>query len=1100
MTPFKNVLIANRGEIAIRIARALDDLGIASTAVYSQDDRGSLHVRRAGAAVALPGSGPAAYLDMAALMDAAQAAGCDAVHPGYGFLSENAAFAAGCKGRGLHFVGPSPQVLELFGDKLRARSFAVECAVPVVPGLMDTADLQEVRAFRESLGPDAVLILKAVSGGGGRGIRIVRAQDSLDEAWERCSSEALKSFGNAGVYVEQYLPNARHIEVQIIGDGVAVTSLWERECTLQRQHQKVIEIAPSPGLDPGLRERLIGDAVRMTGQAGYRGLGTVEFLVWQQADGSLRHAFIETNPRIQVEHTVTEAITGVDLVQAQLCVAAGASLADLHLDTPPPVRGFALQARVNMEQQRADGSVQPCSGRLRVFEPPSGPGVRVDTFGYAGYVTSARFDSLLAKVIVHEPQDDFPALLRRAVRALLEFRIEGVPTNTAWLVGLLQRPEVAAGQVHTRFVDEHAPELVAAAAALAVPLAAEAELQAGDSPPAGDDFPEEDDPGLVALGASIQGVVISIEVEEGAQVAQGAALMVLEAMKMEHVITAPASGLVSRVRVRVGDAVAQDQCLLHFLPGDEGASSGALAGAAADVLAIRPDLQEVLDRRRLGRDEARPEAFERRRQRGLRSARENIADLCDAGTFTEFGQLVVAAQRARRSFDDLARNTPGDGIVTGMGSINGDLFTPEQTRCAILAYDATVLAGTQGRESHRKCSRMFRLADELKLPVVLYAEGGGGRPGDTEKPGENTTFHQIARLSGKVPLVGVLAGYCFAGNAALLGCCDVIIATESASLGMGGPAMVEGGGLGVFGPGEIGPARMHHRTGVVDILVRDEAQATAMAKRYLAYFQGRVEPGACPDQRLLRSALPADRRRAYDVRRVIELLADEGSVLELRAAFGRSMVTALVRIQGRAVGVLANNPAHLGGAVDADAADKGARFLQLCDTFRIPVLQLCDTPGVMVGPDAEKTALVRHSSRLLMAGANLRVPAFTIILRKAYGLGMVAMMGGALKAPLFNVAWPTGEYGAMGLEGAVRLGYRKELEAIADPRERQAHYEKRLATLYEDGKALNKSSSFDFDDVIDPAESRTWVLAALVASDRTRQADDRSAHAFITPW
>jgi acetyl-CoA carboxylase carboxyltransferase component len=396
-----------------------------------------------------------------------------------------------------------------------------------------------------------------------------------------------------------------------------------------------------------------------------------------------------------------------------------------------------------------------------------------------------------------------------------------------------------------------------------------------------------------------------------------------------------------------------------------------------------------------------------------------------------------------------------------------------------MSYDYTVLAGTQGMRGHLKKDRLFELAERRRLPVVLFAEGGGGRPGDVDWPIvaglDCRAFHLFGRLSGLVPLVGIASGYCFAGNAALLGCCDVVIATEDSSIGMGGPAMIEGGGLGVHDPGEVGPIEVQHANGVVDLRVADDRAAVAAARRYLSYFHGPVEGFTVPDQRLLRQVVPEQRKRAYEVRRVIETVCDEGSALELRAGFGVGMVTALARVEGRPLGIVANDPSHLGGAIDADAADKAARFLQTCDAFGLPVLFLCDTPGFMVGPAAERTATVRHFARLFVIGANLEIPIGTIVLRKGYGLGAQAMAGGSFKAPLFTVGWPTSEFGGMGLEGAVRLGMRRELDAIEDPEERERVFRATVAAAYEHGKGLNMAAYGEIDDVIDPADSRRWI-------------------------
>jgi acetyl-CoA carboxylase carboxyltransferase component len=480
----------------------------------------------------------------------------------------------------------------------------------------------------------------------------------------------------------------------------------------------------------------------------------------------------------------------------------------------------------------------------------------------------------------------------------------------------------------------------------------------------------------------------------------------------------------------------------------------------------------VHERHEIGLDAARPEAVARRHEHGRRTARENLADLLDEGSFVEYGPLLFAAQEQRRSREELIARTPADGLVAGVGEVDGQ-------PCVAMSYDYTVLAGTQGMRNHGKKDRLFEVAERRRLPVVLFAEGGGGRPGDVDMPIvaglDCRAFALFAELSGLVPLVGIASGYCFAGNAALLGCCDVVIATEDASIGMGGPAMIEGGGLGVFHPSEVGPIEVQHSNGVVDLRAADDAEAVALARRYLSYFSGTPVEAPVPDQTLLRELIPEQRKRVYEVRRVIEALFDEGSVLELRDGFGTGMVTALARVEGRALGVVANDPMHLGGAIDADGADKAARFVELCDAFELPVLFLCDTPGFMVGPDAERTATVRHFARMFLAGANVSVPTGTIVLRKGYGLGAQAMAGGGFKAPLFTVAWPTGEFGAMGLEGAVRLGMRRELEAIEDEEERERVFEATVAAAYERGRGVNMAAYGEIDDVIDPADSRRWI-------------------------
>ena len=570
------------------------------------------------------------------------------------------------------------------------------------------------------------------------------------------------------------------------------------------------------------------------------------------------------------------------------------------------------------------------------------------------------------------------------------------------------------------------------------------------------------------------------QVQAGDAVAAGDVLVILEAMKMEHEIRAPQAGRVGEVFFQPGETVGEGEALLTLEPWSGGVANPVARSEApgAATPAVRADLQKLQARLAFTQDAQRPEAVARRHAKGMRTARENITDLCDPGTFVEYGALAVAAQSRRRSADDLMRNTPADGMVTGIGCIHGQ-------RAVVMAYDFTVLAGTQGMRNHQKTDRMLGLALQHRLPVVLLAEGGGGRPGDVDAAtvaGLNlATFASFARLNGRVPVVGVVAGRCFAGNAALLGCSDVVIATRDSNIGMGGPAMVEGGGLGVFRPEQIGPSDVQHGNGVIDVLVDDEAQAVALARQYLSFFQGAARTWQAPQAEALRQVVPENRLRVYDTRAALQGLADEGSLLMLRTGFGLGIHTALARIAGRPVGMLANNPLHLGGAIDADAADKAARFMQLCNAHGLPLVSLVDTPGFMVGPDTEATAQVRHVSRMFVAAAHLRVPLLSVVLRKGYGLGAMAMTGGGFHETLATVAWPTGEFGGMGLEGAVRLGYRKELEAVPEGAEREALFQQLLAQQYENGSALHMAATLEIDAVIDPAHTREWLLAGLEA-------------------
>jgi acetyl-CoA carboxylase carboxyltransferase component len=597
---------------------------------------------------------------------------------------------------------------------------------------------------------------------------------------------------------------------------------------------------------------------------------------------------------------------------------------------------------------------------------------------------------------------------------------------------------------------------------------------------------------MTELRSPLQAQIVHWQVRPGDSVRAGDVVLIVEAMKMEHELRAPSDGVVRELLFAAGDSVSEGELLwiAQAAPAGDGpappaaSSGGATPNSAAG--AVRPDLQRVIDRHAATLDAARPEAMDKRHALGMRSSRENIAALCDEGSFVEYGALAIAAQRSRRSEEDLVRNTPADGMVTGIGTVNAGRFG-DAARAVVMAYDATVLAGTQGMRNHQKADRMLGIALQQKLPVILFAEGGGGRPGDTDMPivaGLHvTTFASYARLSGQVPVVGIVAGRCFAGNAALLGCSDVIIATRASNIGMGGPAMIEGGGLGVFSPEQVGPSDVQHGNGVIDVLVEDEAATVEAARHYLSFFQGRVKDFEAPDGAGLRDVVPENRLRVYDSRAALRGVVDTGSLLELRTGFGHGIHTALARIEGRPVGFLASNPLHLGGAIDADAADKAARFMQLCNAHGLPLVSLVDTPGFMVGPDTEATAQVRHVSRMFVIGAQLRVPFFSVVLRKGYGLGAMAMCAGGFHSPLFTVAWPSGEFGAMGLEGAVKLGYRKELEALPAGPEREALSQRLVDLQYANGAAINMAQTLEIDAVIDPAQTRRWLARGLASAN-----------------
>ena len=1138
------LLVANRGEIAIRIMRAAAELNIATVAVAPRDDAGSLHTGKADEVVTLAGAGTAAYLDIDRIVAAARDTGCDAVHPGYGFLAENAELAVRCHEAGLTFVGPRVETLRLFGDKARARAAATAAGVPVVRGIDHAVTVDEAAAFFAELGAGRGMMIKAVGGGGGRGSRMVSSAGDVAASFERCRAEAQAAFGNGDLYVEEFIARARHVEVQILGDaGGAVAHLGERECSVQRRFQKIVEVAPAPGLADELRVRIIDAAVRFAASVGYGNAGTFEFLVdvsgaasGNAADEAF--AFIETNARLQVEHTVTEEVTGVDIVKAQLRLAEGATLAELGLDRVVAPRGYAIQARVCMESVREGGAILPASGTLTAYEAPSGPGVRTDGFGYGGYETSLDYDSLLAKVVGHSPSGDFADAIARTSRALAEFRIEGVETNIAFLESILGHADFASGRVHTRFVDENMASLAAADAGrrfvapsgrdsaetadgfagarvedAADPLALfnhDTRIKSQES-----ELDELASSGPFMLSAPVPGTLVSIDGAEGDPVLSGQPVATINALELDHVVRAERSAIVNAVLVAAGDAIRAGDPLFLMTESDvEGVWVEPRPDPGLD--ARRDDLAQVDRRRDYIHDDFRAEKIARRHAKQQRSPLENIAHLMD-GSFREYGPLVTAASWQKQQW--LRETTQADGLVMGVGSINGDLFDADRSSAVVVHYDYMVVAGTQGGRGHYKQDRIYELAGRYRLPLVLFAEGGGGRPGISggeraehqdiaveaglRKPGDDPprsgadavdvagrggggvpvdsyTFTKLCELSGLVPLVGVNSGRCFAGNTVMLASCDVIIAAENSTIGLGGPAMIEGGGLGIYTPEEVGPMSFQVPNGVVDILVKDDAEAIEATKKYLSYFQGPVQRWTAPDQGRLRDIVPKDRSDIYDMRELIATLADEDSILEIREAFGVGIITAFIRIEGQPMGLIANNPHHLSGAIDSDAADKGARFLQLCDTFDIPVLSLMDCPGIMPGPDYERTALLRHCGRLFVTGANMTTPMFGVVVRKAYGMGVRAMCGGSSLEPFFTVAWPTAEFADMTIDGRVNLMFGEELEAVEDADERQAIYQRLIEAHVDRIRAVNSGgTNYGIDDVIDPADTRDWIVQGL---------------------
>jgi acetyl-CoA carboxylase carboxyltransferase component len=578
---------------------------------------------------------------------------------------------------------------------------------------------------------------------------------------------------------------------------------------------------------------------------------------------------------------------------------------------------------------------------------------------------------------------------------------------------------------------------------------------------------------------------VAVLVNQNELVQLGQPLLIIEAMKMQTTLCAEVSGKVNQVFVGIGD-----DCLLG-MPLLDIQADGANQINTTKVPNTDSTNQILLDelnvRKAMTLDEFRLEQQQKRHQKGYLTARENLQNLCPDDSFMEYGQMAVAAQRLRRDYEDLKSATAADGVITGVGHINQKLVTKKDSQTAIVINDYSVLAGTQGYFHHLKLDRILAVAAEKNYPVVMFTEGGGGRPGDTDITTVNSglqcqSFATWAGLQGKVPRISVANGYCFAGNAALFGAADITIATQSSWIGMAGPAMIEGGGLGVVKPTDIGPSANQYKNGVIDILVENEQQAAEMAKKCLLYFQGPLvegEKSTFADQQLLNQVLPEDRRFVYDVKDIIKVLADKDSFTEIRAQFGGAIITGFMHLQGHPVGVIASNCKVLGGAIDVEAGEKTSQFMLLCQQFSIPLVVLCDTPGFMVGPEHEDKGAVRRLSQLFVAGSQLTVPLVAVVLRKCYGLGAQALLGGSTSKPSYTIAWPTGEFGAMGLEGAVKLGFKKELAAVQDPTARNVLYEQVLAEQYQKGQAQEVASVLEIDAVIAPADTRKTLILAL---------------------
>ncbi len=1118
MAPHARVLIANRGEIAIRIAKAAAALGMESVAVHAPADALSLHARMANHARPLAEDGVAAYLNGAAMIDIAKEMQCDCVHPGYGFLSENANFAAQCESAGIKFIGPSAAALQLFGDKVTARALAQSSGIPVVPGSTAAlATAAEAREMANHIGYP--VMLKASAGGGGRGMRAVASDDELEEAFERCQSEAAAAFGDGAIFIEKLIQRPRHIEVQVLADARGNTvHLWERDCSVQIRNQKVVEIAPAAGLDEGLRQNMLDDAIKLVKAADYVNAGTVEFLVSPE-DGT--YYFIECNPRIQVEHTVTEQVTGIDLVESQFRIAAGAALADLGLDEQAAVgkpRGYAVQARV----------VAQGGGTITGYKEPSGSGIRVDACGYLGYTPPGQFDPLLAKLIGTAPSGrDLDAAVKRTLAALDEFHIGGLPTNLAQLRGILEKPELALGDARTSFMAEHdelsqpagqdsggeaASFLEQQAAALVGPGGGPKTTVFHSSLP-----PLEIGDGATGLECPMAGSIVQLSLAEGARVEVGETVLVISAMKMEAAVPAPCSGTITAIQpVREGDEVMAGQVVAAITP-DVGDAERDLAARDPNET-WTPVLEEVATLQQFAHARLAPGSedpgVERQRNRGKLTCRERIDLLLDDGSFREVGSLAGFGTYGE------------DGSVEAFTPANhvGGWGTIANRTAVVCADDFTSRGGHADGAIGSKSRHLDKLSLELQAPSIRLLDGSsGGGSVATMVPKQETSGESDAKESSgaikagrprvtggggsflpahlgselyteqlaTVPVVNMLLGSVVGIGAAkaVLGHFSVMV-RDIAQLFVAGPPVVSHAMGYDITKEELGDWRIHCTNGSVDNLAEDEDEAMAITRRFLSYLPNsayeippilpaRADDPADRREEELFTLIPRSRTATFDMRKAIRLLADRDSFFEIGPLWGTDQITGFIRCNGHPLGVIASDSRHVnGGALTADGCDKLRRHIDLCDVFHIPILNLVDNPGFAVGLEHEIAGTIRKGGEWMVAFAQVKVPIFTVIARRSFGVAG-NNYASPLATPSVRVVWPSADVGGIPPEGGIEAAYKRQLAEAADPAALRAEIEARIESARGPVGPLNR---FEMEEMVDPRDTRRlicdWVETA----------------------
>ncbi len=1109
---FNRVLIANRGEIAIRIVRAAESLGVESVAVYPNADQDSLHTQFATKSQVLtsqPGISPVSeYLDMEQLIRVATETGCDCVHPGYGFLAEHASFAERCTAAGITFIGPTADVLRVFGDKVAARDLAEKLGIPVVPG-SDRATTSEEAAATVASGVGYPVMLKAAAGGGGRGMRVVESEEELRQVFARCSGEAESAFGDGSIFVEKLISNPRHIEVQILADNHGeVVHLFERDCSVQLRHQKVMEFAPAPNLDPMLRRTILNHATKICKEAGYANAGTVEFLVDVERGECF---FIECNPRIQVEHTVTEQITGIDLVEAQFRIAAGESLSSLGIssqDSIKAISGFSIQARVTATT----------AGKITGYREPTGPGIRVDSYGYIGYDVSAQFDPLLAKVVATTNRD-FAATLAHTQRALKEFQISGVKTNLEPLIAICDHAQVKEGDARTTLLSVQ-PELMKVDGSrddgvigfLERSNRAQPPESKSDEATARSDAPIRSPlqvgEGDIAITSPLESTLVEWSVAEGDLVKAGDAILVVNAMKMETVISAPKSGRVNTIHsLKTGDLLSANEIVAALGPLDVSESS--IQEARPESSDWQSTLDQVATLQALAKERLAVGSQEpgvvRQRDRNKLTCRERIELLLDADSFHEVGSVTGFA-----SYDEegnILAFTPANH-VGGWGSI-------EQRTAIVCADDFTSRGGHADGAIGAKSSHLDRLSIEMRVPSVRLLDGssGGGSVAamvpQQKQEGESSAKESSGAIkSGRprvaggggsflpghlgsamytqqlatVPVVNMLLGSVVGIGAAkaVLGHFSVMV-RDIAQLFVAGPPVVKHAMGYDITKEELGDWRVHCKNGSVDNLAESEEDAATMVRRFLSYLPSSVyesppiASSSDPDMRRedeLLSIIPRKRTTTFDIRRTIDLMVDKDSFFEIGGLWGTDQVTGFARFAGRPVGVIASDSQHVnGGALTADGCRKLTRHLDLCDLFHMPVLNLVDNPGFAVGLEHEIAGTIRAGGEWMVAFSQVKVPIFTVVMRRSFG---VAGNNYATprSSPSMRVAWPAADAGGIPPEGGIEAAYRRQLAEADDPEALRAELNARIESAR---GPLGPLSKFQIEEMIDPRDTRRYV-------------------------